>query len=205
MDRRHISTRSNTVKRRHREELLQQRGSVIWFTGLSGAGKSTLANALEEWLIGHGKLTYLLDGDIVRHGLNRDLGFSHEDRTENIRRIAETAKLFADCGVICISAFISPFRNSRDMARSIITDHDLFIVYVSTPLEVCEQRDPKGLYQKARQGEISNFTGIDSPYETPLAPHLTLNTADHDVNACVRQVVDLLVKSEVIPPLSAKL
>ena len=193
-----FSTKS-TISRNDRELLLGQRGAVIWFTGLSGAGKSTLSLALEKWLISKRKLTYLLDGDAVRLGLNKDLGFSQKDRVENIRRIAELAHLFADCGVICITAFISPFRNSRQSARSVIGEKNFFIVYLSTPLEVCEKRDTKGLYSRARNGEIADFTGISSPYEEPMNPDLTLNTGEHDIDTCLNSIIKLLINSGVIP------
>lgn len=154
-----------------------QKPAVIWLTGLSGSGKSTIANVLEQKLAASGKHTYLLDGDNIRHGLCGDLGFADKDRVENIRRISEVAKLFVDAGLIVITAFISPFRTDRKFCRNLLESGEFVEVFVDTPLEVCEQRDPKGLYQKARQGDIKHFTGIDSAYETPESPevHLTFD------------------------------
>ena len=150
--------------------------SILWFTGLSGAGKSTIANLVEKKLTLAGRHTYLLDGDNVRHGLNRDLGFTDADRVENIRRVAETARLFVDAGLIVLVSFISPFRSERRMAREMVGADEFLEIYVDAPLEVAEARDAKGLYKKARAGEIKHFTGIDSPYEPPLAPDLHLDT-----------------------------
>ena len=161
----------------------------IWLTGLSGSGKSTLANALEVALTEQGKHTYLLDGDNVRHGLNKNLGMSDEDRTENIRRVSEVAKLMVDAGLVVVTAFISPFRADRDAARALFDDGEFVEVFVDAPLEKCEERDPKGLYKKARAGEIKEFTGIDSPYEAPAKPEVVINTADNDIEACVRQLI----------------
>ena len=186
------------ISRERRETLLGQRGAVVWFTGLPGAGKSTLATTLEEWLIENGKLAYLLDGDKVRCGLNRDLTFSTRDREENIRRIAEVANLLSDCGVICISAFISPFDKSRQFVEDVVGRERTFIVYVSTPIELCERRDPKGLYAKARRGEILDFTGIDSPYEVPQSPRLTLNTAELSKEQCLEQLLGMLRTAGVV-------
>ncbi len=187
-----------SITRRRRESLLGQRGAVVWFTGLSGAGKSTLANALEEWLNEKGKLTYLLDGDIMRTGLSQDLGFSHDDRMENIRRIAEVSKILVHSGVICISAFISPYRESRELARRVIGEDDFYVIYVSTPLAVCEGRDPKGLYMKARQGVIPEFTGVSSPYEEPVDPNLILDTSQHDIDACLKLATEMIRAAGVI-------
>ncbi len=161
----------------------------IWLTGLSGSGKSTLANALEVALTGQGKHTYLLDGDNVRHGLNKNLGMSDEDRTENIRRVSEVAKLMVDAGLVVITAFISPFRADRDAARALFEDGEFVEVFADAPLEECEKRDPKGLYKKARAGEIKEFTGIDSPYEAPANAEVVINTAEHDIGECVRQLI----------------
>ena len=161
----------------------------IWLTGLSGSGKSTLANALEVALTEQGKHTYLLDGDNVRHGLNKNLGMSDEDRTENIRRVSEVAKLMVDAGLVVITAFISPFRADRDAARALFEDGEFVEVFADAPLEECEKRDPKGLYKKARAGEIKEFTGIDSPYEAPANAEVVINTAEHDVGECVRQLI----------------
>ncbi len=166
-----------------------QRPCVLWFTGLSGSGKSTIANLVEKRLAALGHHTYLLDGDNVRHGLNKDLGFSDEDRIENIRRIAEVAKLFVDAGLIVLVSFISPFRTERQYARSILEDGEFIEVFVDTPLDICEQRDPKGLYKKARRGEIRNFTGIESAYEPPLTPEMHLLTATSTAQALAAEVV----------------
>jgi adenylylsulfate kinase len=157
-----------------RSELKEQKPCILWFTGLSGSGKSTVANAVEVKLAKIKKHTYLLDGDNVRHGLNRDLGFSDEDRMENIRRIGEVSKLFVDAGVIVLTAFISPFREDRDTVRTLVKNGEFIEIFVDTPLEVCEQRDPKGLYAKARRGEIPEFTGISSPYEAPEGAEIHL-------------------------------
>jgi bifunctional enzyme CysN/CysC len=157
-----------------------QKPAVLWFTGLSGSGKSTIANLVERALYAEGRHTYLLDGDNVRHGLNRDLGFTDVDRVENIRRVGEAAKLFVDAGLIVLTAFISPFRSERQMARELVGDGEFIEVFVDTPIEVCMQRDPKGLYQKAKAGEIKNFTGISSPYEAPEAPDLRIETVTAD-------------------------
>ncbi|WP_101676378.1 adenylyl-sulfate kinase [Alloalcanivorax mobilis] len=162
----------------------------IWLTGLSGSGKSTLANALEGALAGQGKHTYLLDGDNVRHGLNKNLGMSDEDRTENIRRVSEVAKLMVDAGLVVVTAFISPFRADRDAARALFKEGEFVEVFVDAPLAECEKRDPKGLYKKARAGEIKEFTGIDSPYEAPANAEIVINTADNDIEACVKQLVE---------------
>jgi adenylylsulfate kinase len=174
-----------TVSREQRETSGGHKGKVIWFTGLSGSGKSTVANALDEVLHKRGLKTYILDGDNVRMGLNKDLGFSPEDRKENIRRIAETAKLFADAGTIVLTAFISPYREDREFARTIIGEEDFVEVFVDTPLEECEKRDPKGLYKKARAGEIKGFTGIDAPYEKPENPQITLREGDVDYQVSI--------------------
>lgn len=162
----------------------------IWLTGLSGSGKSSLANALEVALTEQGKHTYLLDGDNVRHGLNKNLGMSDEDRTENIRRVSEVAKLMVDAGLVVITAFISPFRADRDAARALFEDGEFVEVFADAPLEECEKRDPKGLYKKARAGEIKEFTGIDSPYEAPANAEVVINTAEHDIGECVRQLIE---------------
>nr|XP_016480337.1 PREDICTED: adenylyl-sulfate kinase 3-like [Nicotiana tabacum] len=164
-----------SVEKCDREELLQQRGCVIWITGLSGSGKSTLACALGRGLHARGKLTYILDGDNVRHGLNRDLSFIAEDRAENIRRIGEVAKLFADAGIICIASLISPYRKERDACRALLAEGDFIEVFMDVPLHVCEARDPKGLYKLARAGKIKGFTGIDDPYEPPLKSEIVLH------------------------------
>jgi bifunctional enzyme CysN/CysC len=175
--------RSHNLRMQHvdvdkalRSELKHQRPAVLWFTGLSGAGKSTIANLVEKKLAAMGRHTYLLDGDNVRHGLNKDLGFTEADRVENIRRVAEVARLMVDAGLIVMTAFISPFRSERAMARGQMADNEFIEIHVATPLAVAEERDVKGLYKKARRGEIANFTGISSPYETPEAPEIVVNT-----------------------------
>jgi adenylylsulfate kinase len=180
------------VSPNERQILLGQRPMTIWLTGLSAAGKSTLAFALERELITRGRACYVLDGDNIRHGLNRNLGFSPEDRAENIRRIAEVARLMNDAGLIVITAFISPFRTDRAAAKEIIGSECFREVYVSTPLAICESRDPKGLYKKARAGEVANFTGISSPYEPPERSDLTLDSAGSSPDAAVAQLVALV-------------
>jgi adenylylsulfate kinase len=172
-----ITWHEGHVTREQRNQLLKQKGCTIWFTGLSGSGKSTIAYTLEHALVERGHLAYVLDGDNIRHGLNKNLGFSAADREENIRRIGEVAKLFADGGVITMTSFISPYRKDRDLVRGLHVEGKLpFIeVHVNTPIETCEQRDPKGLYKKARAGQLKNFTGIDDPYEPPLQPEVTLD------------------------------
>lgn len=183
---------NSTVTLAERVKLKQQRPVALWFTGLSGSGKSTVANVVESKLLSLGKHSYLLDGDNVRHGLNKDLGFSDADRVENIRRISEVAKLFIDAGNIVLTAFISPFISDREQARSLLGEGQFIEVFVDTPLEVCEARDPKGLYKKARAGEISNFTGIDSAYGPPLSPEIHVKTVQFSVEECAQQVVDYL-------------
>lgn len=176
----------------------RQQSCILWFTGLSASGKSTISNAVEQKLYELGHHTYLLDGDNVRHGLNKDLGFSDSDRVENIRRIGEMAKLFADAGLIVLSAFISPFRADRQMVRDLVEEGEFVEIHMDTPLSVCEQRDPKGLYKKARQGEIKNFTGIDSTYEAPESPEITINTAECDIEACADKVIAYLKQKQII-------
>jgi bifunctional enzyme CysN/CysC len=177
------------VNKHGRADLKGQRPCILWFTGLSGAGKSTIANLVEKKLHLLGRHTYLLDGDNVRHGLNRDLGFTDADRVENIRRVAEAAKLFIDAGMIVLVSFISPFRSERNMARELVEGGEFIEVFVDAPLAVVEARDPKGLYRKARAGEIKHFTGIDSPYEPPLTPDLRLDTTIADANELADRVV----------------
>ncbi|WP_417511544.1 adenylyl-sulfate kinase [Methylophaga sp.] len=195
---------NNIVWHKHKVEKLdrsnqkKQKPCILWFTGLSGAGKSTVADAVEQKLFELGHHTYLLDGDNVRHGLNKDLGFSDADRVENIRRIGEMAKLFADAGLIVMSAFISPFRSDRKLVRDLVEDKEFVEVYISTPLSTCEKRDPKGLYKKARSGQIKNFTGIDSEYEAPVSAEVTLNTAELNVDECVERVISYLKQNEII-------
>tara|TARA_Y100001954_G_scaffold227566_1_gene270803 strand:+ start:243 stop:845 length:603 start_codon:yes stop_codon:yes gene_type:complete len=186
------------VSRELKEIRNNHKSRVIWFTGLSGSGKSTVANATEKLLHDMGLQTYILDGDNVRMGLNKDLGFSPQDRTENIRRITEVAKLFADSGSIVLTAFISPYREDRNSARQIISDDDFIEVFVSADISVCESRDPKGLYKKARAGEIKGFTGIDAPYEEPVNPELIVETDKYDILECANQVIDYLFKKNII-------
>lgn len=188
------------IVRGHREQLAGHRGRVLWFTGLSGAGKSTLANALEVELHRTHKRTYVLDGDNVRRGLCKDLGFSDADRVENMRRVAEVARLFVDAGVLVLVAFISPFRAERQAARELFAPGDFLEVFVDVPLAVAEQRDTKGLYQKARSGALSRLTGIDSPYEPPLAPDLALRTDLLSIDACVARMQALLESSQTTMP-----
>jgi adenylylsulfate kinase len=187
------------VDRSRREELLGQKGVVLWFTGLSGSGKSTIAYAVEARLAAAGHLVYVLDGDNVRHGLNANLGFSAEDRAENIRRIGEVARLFIDAGVVTLASFVSPYRSDRDGVRQRLDTGDFLEVYVNTPLAVCEARDPKGLYRKARAGEIPNFTGISDPYEAPTEAELEILTDERSVEQAVDDVMALLRQRDKIP------
>ena len=189
---------AHAVSRDDRSQQKSQKPCLLWFTGLSGAGKSTVANALDYALFKMGKHTFLLDGDNVRHGLNKDLGFSDIDRVENIRRIGEAAKLFSDAGLIVLSAFISPFKSDRQIVRSLFLEGEFIEVFVSTPLTVCEERDPKGLYKKARAGEIKHFTGIDSDYEVPQSPEITLDTSKYSVEECAEQLIVLLKNRGII-------
>lgn len=179
------------INREKREELLDQKGILIWFTGLSGSGKSTVASALESKLYDMGKLTYLLDGDNVRYGLNSNLGFTKEDRSENIRRISEVCKLFVDAGLITIATFVSPFKEDRDRARKLLGD-DFIEIYVDCPLEVCKKRDPKGIYKKAISGKIKNFTGIDSEYEVPHDAEITISTHISSLEDCVNKILNYM-------------
>lgn len=176
-----ITWHASAVSKQDRENLLKQKGVVLWFTGLSASGKSTLAYAVEEKLFREGHLCYVLDGDNVRHGLNKNLGFSPEDREENIRRIGEVAHLFAEAGVITMTAFISPYRADRDKARALLKDAEFVEIFVRIPLDVAKERDPKGLYKKAVAGEIKEFTGISAPYEEPLEPELVIDTSLHGI------------------------
>ncbi|MNF66581.1 Adenylyl-sulfate kinase [compost metagenome] len=188
---RQVEWRSLLVDRGQRARLKQQEPCLVWLTGFSGAGKSTLADALERRLHSEGRHTYLLDGDNLRHGLNGDLGFTAQDRKENVRRVGEVAALMVDAGLIVIAAFISPFRSDRDAIRQLLPER--FVeVFVDTPLETCEQRDPKGLYRKARAGLLKDFTGLDSPFEAPLAAELTFDTTDLSVETAVQQIHDYL-------------
>jgi adenylylsulfate kinase len=186
------------VARAEREALLRHKAVTVWFTGLSGSGKSTLARAVEQALMRRGVLAYVLDGDNLRYGLNKNLGFSPEDRTENIRRIGEVAKLMNDAGVLVLTAFISPYRADRDGVRALLAEGEFLEVFVDCPLEECERRDPKGLYRDARAGKIAEFTGISAPYEPPIAPELRVPTAEQSLEASVRSVVELLVGRGII-------
>jgi len=186
------------ITKENRQNLLKQKSPVIWLTGLSGSGKSTIANELTNILHNEGKLVYILDGDNVRMGLNKDLGFSDDDRKENIRRIAEVAKLMSDAGVIVITAFISPFREEREKAKEIIGDDNFIEIYVEASLIVCESRDPKGLYKKARAGQIKMFTGIDSPYEEPLNPTLTIKTYENKPETSANSIYEYLNEQNLI-------
>jgi len=176
----------------------QQRPCILWFTGLSGSGKSTIASAVEQKLFELGYHTYLLDGDNVRHGLNKDLGFSDADRIENIRRIGELSKLMVDAGLLVMTAFISPFKSDRRMVRDLVQSYEFIEVYMDTSLDECERRDPKGLYKKARKGEIKNFTGIDSEYEMPEKPEIVVDTVQYSISECADQVVAFLKEHKMI-------
>jgi len=190
----------HSVDKNFRASLKSQKPAVLWFTGLSGSGKSTVAGALESRLAELGYHTYLLDGDNVRHGLCNDLGFSEQDRRENIRRIGELAKLMADAGLIVLSAFISPHQAERQLVRDLLPEGEFLEVFVNTPLEICEQRDPKGLYKKARAGEIPNFTGISSVYEAPIHPEIDLPAGDKSLDELVEQCVEVLTQRKILAP-----
>ena len=187
-----------TVTRERRKDLNKHKSVILWFTGLSGSGKSTLAHAVEEKLYQHKCRTYVMDGDNVRHGLCGDLGFSAEDRKENIRRIGNVAKLFLDAGTIILTAFISPFREDRETVRNLVLPGDFLEIYCNAPLDVCEQRDVKGIYKKAREGVIKDYTGISSPYEAPVNPELIVNTGKDSLEQCVAQVMGLLKQRGII-------
>jgi adenylylsulfate kinase len=189
---------SATITRANREDLNKHKSVILWFTGLSGAGKSTLAHAVEDTLHKMGCRTFVLDGDNVRHGLCGDLGFSAEDRIENIRRVGETAKLFLEAGVIALTAFISPFRSDREHVRSLVPHGEFLEIYCHCPLDVCEERDVKGLYKRARTGQISDFTGISSPYEEPEKPELMVDTGSLSLSVSVDQVITLLRERGIV-------
>jgi adenylylsulfate kinase len=195
-----ITWHEGHVGREERAALLKQKGATIWFTGLSGSGKSTIAFTLEHALVQRGQLAYVLDGDNIRHGLNKNLGFSAADREENIRRIGEVAKLFADCGTITMTSFISPYRKDRDGVRALHEAGQLsFIeIHVATPIETCEQRDPKGLYKKARAGQLKNFTGIDDPYEPPIKPELTIDATSTSPQEATMILLQYLEKQGIL-------
>ncbi|WP_349431868.1 adenylyl-sulfate kinase [Methylomarinum sp. Ch1-1] len=192
------------VSRQDRERLHNHKSAVLWFTGLSGSGKSTLAHAVEDRLHKLGISTFVLDGDNVRHGLCSDLGFTDADRVENIRRISEVAKLLSEAGVITLTAFISPFREDRNAARKLMPHGDFLEIYCQCPLETCEQRDVKGLYKKARAGEIPFFTGIDSPYEEPERPELIVKTGENSLDECVDGVIQLMARRNIVNLSSVK-
>jgi len=188
------------ITREEREQLLKQKGAVLWFTGLSGSGKSTVASEVAYKLQSMGRLTYILDGDNIRHGLNKDLGFSPEDRNENIRRISEVASLFADAGVITITAFISPYRKYRNFCRELVGNDRFIEIYAKASLETCEKRDPKGMYKKARAGIIKDFTGIDAPYEEPETPEIIIDTDKETVDESAEKVLQKLQEKGYIKP-----
>lgn len=197
-----ITWHQSLISKENRERLLNQKGIVIWFTGLPSSGKSTIAHAVEEELYKRGHLCYVLDGDNIRHGLNKNLGFSPEDREENIRRIGEVASLFAKAGLITMTAFISPYRKDRDKARQLLEKEEFIEVYVKVSLDEAEQRDPKGLYQKARTGEIKEFTGISAPYEEPLQPELVIDTDTQDPEESKNLVIRYLEEKKIIKKIS---
>lgn len=188
----------HNVTKDERAKQKQQRPCILWFTGLSGSGKSTIAGAVEQKLFELGHHTYLLDGDNVRHGLNKDLAFTDNDRIENIRRIGELSKLMIDAGLLVMTAFISPFREDRRMVRSLVQNHEFIEIYMDTPIDECERRDPKGLYKKARKGEIKNFTGVDSDYETPEVPEVVINTVDLSIEECADKIIKYLKDNRII-------
>ena len=195
-----ITWHEGHVSREERQKLLKQKGATLWFTGLSASGKSTIAFTLEHALVQQGRLAYVLDGDNIRHGLNKNLGFSAADREENIRRIGEVAKLFADTGVVTMTSFISPYRKDRDLVRALHVEGKLpFIeVYVNTPIATCETRDPKGLYKKARAGQLKNFTGIDDPYEEPVKPEFTIDATNTSPEQAALQLQEYLKKQGIL-------
>ncbi len=186
------------VTKKDREKVLGQKGVVLWFTGLSGSGKSTLAHAVEKMIFDTGHLSFVLDGDNVRHGLNKNLGFSPKDREENIRRIGEVAKLFADCGVITMTAFISPYKKDRMKVRELLDEGEFIEIYVKVPLDVAEERDPKGLYKKARASEIKEFTGLTAPYEEPEDPEIMIDTSETSLEDSAKQVIDYLKDNGIL-------
>ncbi len=188
-----------SVNRENRAKRRGHRSAVLWFTGLSGSGKSTLANAVNSALFQQGVETYVLDGDNIRHGLCKDLGFSAQDRQENIRRIGEVSKLFLDAGIVVLTAFVSPFREDRNTARELVNERDFLEIFCAANLDICEKRDTKGLYAKARSGQIKDFTGISSPYEEPLNPDLKIETGNTDINKCVEIILSKLIELDIIP------
>jgi len=195
---RNLTWHQGLVSRDDRNRFNGHKSGVVWMTGLSASGKSTLAHAIEEELFRRRIRVYVLDGDNVRHGLNRDLGFSHEDRKENLRRVTEVAKLFCDAGIVVLSAFISPYREERELARRCIGEDDFHEVYVNCSVKVCEERDPKGIYAKVRKGEIARFTGISDPYEAPVDPDLVLDTANNSIDECLAQFMTYLKENGLV-------
>ena len=183
---------NQNITKKDREKLLDQKPILLWFTGLSGSGKSTIANTLEKRLYQLKYKTVLLDGDNIRHGLNNNLGFSDDDRVENIRRVAEVSKLFIDAGIIVITAFISPFIKDREIAKNLLKKNEFIEIFIDTPIDVCKKRDPKGLYKKAIQGEIKDFTGVSSPYETPVKPNINLKTDKLSIDESVEKILEYL-------------
>lgn len=195
---RNVVWHQSSVTKEERHKQLKQKSCVLWFTGLSGSGKSTLANALDHELFKQGRASFVLDGDNVRHGLNNDLGFTDDDRKENIRRIGEVSKLFVEAGTIVATAFISPFQSDRESVRTLFDQEEFIEIYVDCSLEVCEKRDVKGLYKKARSGEIANFTGISSPYEKPEAPELVVHTGDQSIEEAVDSILTYLKAKQIL-------
>ncbi|MGW7976941.1 adenylyl-sulfate kinase [Staphylococcus xylosus] len=193
-----ITWHASEVTKEERQQRKKHKSAVIWFTGLSGSGKSTISVALEKALYDQQVHTYRLDGDNVRHGLNKNLGFSPDDRTENIRRIGEVSKLMVDAGLVTVTAFISPYQADRDVVRELLTEDEFIEVYTSCSLDECEARDPKGLYQKARNGEIQGFTGINAPYEEPQNPEIVIDTEQYSVEDAVTQIIDYLKTHQYI-------
>ncbi|NWO13068.1 adenylyl-sulfate kinase [Virgibacillus sp.] len=194
----HISWHGSLVTKEMRQKRNKHKSAVLWFTGLSGSGKSTITVELERKLYQLGIHTYRLDGDNIRHGLNKNLGFTAEERSENIRRIGEVSKLFIDAGVLALTAFISPYRDDRNLVRALLPSNEFIEIYVKCRLEVCEERDPKGLYKKARAGEIAGFTGIDAPYEAPISPELTIDTEKLSVEEATQRVIHYLLEKEYL-------
>jgi adenylylsulfate kinase len=193
-----VTWHAHNITREDRQKLNGHRGAVLWFTGLSGCGKSSIANAVDQLLHERGVHTFVLDGDNIRMGLNRNLGFTPEDRTENIRRIGEVARLFADSATIILSAFISPYKSDRDLVRTLVPEGEFVEISVQASLETCESRDPKGLYKKARAGEIKNFTGLDAPYEAPEKPEIVLDSDNKGVEVLAREVIAYLVSKGIL-------
>ena len=198
MPKKNITPHESLISRADRRKILGHGGCTVWLTGLSGSGKSTVAHEVERRLMDRGVHSFVLDGDNIRHGLNGDLGFSEEDRGENIRRIGEVSRLFTEAGLVVITAFISPFKQDRDRARGLFENGEFFEIFVRCPLELCESRDPKGLYAQARRGELQEFTGIDSPFEDPEDPELILDTGRMSVEDCADRIIELMRKSGII-------